>query len=344
MANKRLISTGAAGSSADNFAPVLYTGNGGTQSISSLDFQPDWVWVKRRDSGVGNTAHLLFDSVRGAGERLSTNNTNQESTFTDEVTSFDNNGFTVGADVSINGSGGDIVAWCWKAGGAAVSGTGTSGITNVQVSANTDAGFSIVTYEGSGTAGATITHGLDSTPELFFIKRLTNSADWMAVAKIGSSYQRAKLNDTAAFSTSMSGATNGVDPTDTVITLGNSNSVNVDNNDFVAYCFHSVDGYQKVGSYSGNGNSTGPVVTLGFEPRFVMVKRTDGTAGNWFIFDNARSPSNERDDFLHPNLSAPETTNSAAYSVDFLSNGFQIKGNGDQINGNGGTHIYLAIA
>ena len=116
------------------------------------------------------------------------------------------------------------------------------------------------------------------------------------------------------------------------------------NNDIIAYCFHSVAGYQKIGSYTGNGSATGPTITTDFEPRFLMLKRTDGTAGNWFIFDNARSTANERDDFLHPNSNAAETTNSAAYSVDFLSTGFQIKGNGDQINGNNGTHIYLAIA
>jgi hypothetical protein len=314
-----------------------------------MAFQPDFVWIKDRYDGADQ--HALFDSIRGATKRVFSSSTSEETTTASTLTSFDSNGFSLSSSPAVNQNGNDFVAWCWKAGGDEVSGTGTSGITNVQVSANTDAGFSIVTYEGSGTAGATITHGLDSTPELFFIKRRTSDVDWMAVAKIGSSYQRAKLNDVQAFSTSMSGATNGVDPTDTVITLGNSSSVNIANNDFVAYCFHSVDGYQKVGTYEGNGDvktvytdsngdNTG---TGGFQPRWVMIKNADDL-GNWMIYDTIRDTDGTVGKFLEANTTDIEADASSAYIVP-NSTGFTTgDSNSVHLNKLNQTFIYLAIA
>lgn len=326
----------------DHFEPVIYTGSGSSQSISTLDFQPDFTWIKDRSIVVD---HALFDSVRGATKVIRSNRTNVEGTHSDSLTSFNNNGFSLGSDGVwwVNKSADNYVAWNWKAGGAAVS--NTDGTITSQVSANTDAGFSIVSYAGNNAASATIGHGLDSAPEMVIIKARNFGAGWPTLGVPGGNFTYCRrLNDIAVDNPSgyYSIFFNSTLPTSSVFSVGNSDEVN-DGYNYIAYCFHSVDGMSKIGSYVGNFSFDGPTIVTGFRPAFLMIKRTD-IAGNWFIFDNKRSTTNERDDFLHPNLNAAETTNSAAYSVDFLSNGFQIKGNGDQINGNNGTHIYMAFA
>ena len=216
--------------------------------------------------------------------------------------------------------------------------TNTDGTITSQVSANVDAGFSIV--KGSvPSVGYTNTfgHGLSSAPELIIYKCADIISPWYIFSNYGGSLlgnnNVLRFNISAATSDSLFAITS------TTFKTGASSSAH----DFIAYCFHSVDGYSKIGSYVGNLSANGPTIVTGFEPAFLMVKRTD-LGGNWFVFDNKRSTSNERDDFLHPNSSAAETLNNASYAVDFLSNGFQIKGNGDQINGNNGTHIFMAFA
>ena len=325
--------------------------NGTTTDIgyTGLEFQPDFVWIKRRDNAIGNTNNLLFDSVRGAGKRLISNVTNAESTETDELTSFNSNGFTVGADASTNGSGGSIVAWNWKAGGAAVS--NTDGSITSQVSANTAAGFSIVSYTGNSTTGATVGHGLSEVPEMIIVKRLQTPVDNWAVynATIGNSY-RLSLDETGGKSGPNRLEWNNTTPTTSVITLGNHSSVNT-NSTYIAYAFHSVAGYSKIGSYAGNGNSTGPVVDTGFEPAWVMIKSSssdDGGGGAWIIYDNKRSTSNPRDKRLYANYNYEELT-SSSYNLDFLTaspKGFQPKVAASSYGFNtlGVEYIYMAFA
>ena len=325
--------------------------NGTTTDIgyTGLEFQPDFVWIKRRDNAIGNTNNLLFDSVRGAGERLMSNVTNAESTETDELTSFNSNGFTVGADASTNGSGGSIVAWNWKAGGAAVS--NTDGSITSQVSANTAAGFSIVSYTGNSTTGATVGHGLSEVPEMIIVKRLQTPVDNWAVynATIGNSYRLA-LDESGGKSGPNRLEWNNTTPTTSVITLGNHSSVNT-NSTYIAYAFHSVAGYSKIGSYAGNGNSTGPVVDTGFEPAWVMIKSSssdDGGGGAWIIYDNKRSTSNPRDKRLYANYNYEELT-SSSYNLDFLTaspKGFQPKVAASSYGFNtlGVEYIYMAFA
>lgn len=337
--NKRLIDQagGAAGVvNTDNFAPVTYTGNGSTQSISSLDFQPDFVWVKKRSGGTARD-HMVYDSIRGAGYRLRTNQTLAESYASNELTSFDTNGFSLGDDDAVNGSTYPYVAWCWKAGGAAVS--NTDGTITSTVSANQDAGFSIVKWAGSD-ANDTVGHGLSSPPEMIIIKNLDQSTGkWAVYNHTLGNGKTLYLNETAAEETNT--FWQNTSPTDSVFYVSGQDTVNGPQGDIIAYCFHSVDGYQKVGSYTGNGSATGPTITLGFRPRFVMIKQTNGT-GAWLIIDSVRSPSNPRQLLLQPQSSEQELN--VGDAMDFNSDGFTLTDTNASRNASGGEYIYLAIA
>ena len=351
----------------NNFTPITYTGNGSTQSTNSLlnqvgsvDFAPDFVWIKRRDNAIGNTNNLLFDSVRGAGERLMSNVTNAESTETDELTSFNSNGFTVGADVSTNGSGGSIVAWSWKAGGAPTA-TNSAGAGNVptsgsvmidgvastatlagsiaatEISANTAAGFSIVSFTSNGAASPVSTgHGLSSVPELVIFKNRDDTSQWPVFHKDIGFNGRLQLEDTASVST----FTPFFDITSTTIAVRQS-SLASNGNECIAYCFHSVDGYSKIGSYTGNGSATGPIVVTGFRPAFVMLKCTTSSGTSWRILDNKRNTSNPINKYLEAQDNFAEATSN---HLNFYSNGFQVITTDTSINASGSNVIYLAFA
>ncbi len=334
----------------DYFNTVIYTGDGtSSNAITGVGFQPDWTWIKTRN---GTASHALFDSVRGADNVLRSNGTDEENASAIStasfggLTSFDSDGFTVddGADGTFdatNGSGDTYVAWNWKAGGTAVS--NIDGSITSQVSAAPDAGFSIVSYTGTG-ANATVGHGLSSAPELIIIKRRDNGSgatSW----KTGSEYlsgwtHRIKLNSTDA-QAAEADVFNDTAPTSTVFSLGSDVTVNGSSGTLIAYCFHSVEGYSKVGSYVGNGNDDGTFVYTGFRPAFVILKAST-VALNWLMYDNARNEYNVIDNTLYPNLGNAEATGVA--SIDFLSNGFKIKNSGNYINQSGQTFIYLAFA
>ncbi len=316
---------------------VLLDGTG-----PGLKFQPDFVWLKNRSSAY---SHTLYDSIRGVGidKALASNTTGVEGSLSDGTTfgyvnSLNSDGFTVtkGSDSTsyTNGNNQNYVAWCWKAGGTAVS--NTDGSITSSVSANAAYGFSIVTYTGTGSGTVTVGHGLNAKPELIILK-VRNATDnwWVQHSSIGHT-KLGFLNLTNAFgSTSLWGAA----PTSSVFSIGSSGN---DANNFVAYCFANVPGYQRIGSYTGNGSSTGPVVVTGFKPRFLLIKNTSLAGSNWFIFDSERSPSNPVKLNLKPNDSASEETDSSG-TVDFNQNGFQIKSAGTHPNGSGNTIIYLAI-
>ena len=326
------------------FDVVTYTGNGGTQNIE-LGFQPDLTWVKIRTQAY---SHLLMDSVRGGDFALYSNDTAAETGINNNFGGIDfvPNGIVVNSSAyavdGLNKAGDEFVAWNFKAGGAAVQ--NTDGTITSQVSANVDAGFSIVGWTGDGSASATVGHGLSGTPDFIILKDLTDAGAWNA-AQVGlASNEGISLQNSAAAFTSM-GSNGGItyanlSATNFGFATGSSgvNSVNANGNAYIAYCFHSVDG-QKIGSYTGNGSATGPVVTTGFEPSFLLIKRTDST-GNWVMIDNQRSLFNPRDKALYSNLSNAETT---AEATDFLTNGFQPMTTSANINASGGTYIYLAI-
>ena len=321
----------------DYFEPVLYTGTGSTQSITSLNFQPDLVWVKARGRGNPFT-HRLTDSVRGVQKQLSSNTTDIEAT-ENGVMSFDTAGFTLGdaAGFNIAASPNTFVAWNWKAGGAAV--LNQEGTIDSQVSANVDAGFSIVSYTGNQST-STIGHGLSSAPEMIIAKSRSVAQNWAVYHKdVGNQYWL-RINGTNAKQDEP--IWNDTTPTNSVFSINGNVVINASGSTNIAYCFHSVDGMSRVGSYVGTGASGNSILT-GFRPAFLMTKRSDTGGTDWHIWDNKRNPSNPVDDVLFPNESYAEADYSA-YPHNFLSNGFSVDTTNGAFNANGGSYIYMAFA
>jgi hypothetical protein len=326
------------------FDTVLYTGTGSTQTISSLQFNPDFLWIKNRDSAGYN--HHLTDIVRGVTQRLRSNTTGAELTTTDQVTAYTSTGFTLGADsagpgdLECNQSSKTYVAWAWDAGTSTV--TNTQGSISSQVRANATAGFSIVTYTGSSSV-STVGHGLGVKPGMFVVKRRTDSGyGWICYhSALGASNMMAWQNTSAAaldFD-----PWNQTEPTSTVFTVNTTGSgtVNAASKDYLALCWAPVAGYSSFGSYTGNGSSDGPFVFTGHRTRWLLVKRSD-SAIDWIIIDTARSTYNEAKAELYPNASAAEGTNGGP--VDINSNGFKLRTNSSSWNASSGTYIYAAFA
>ena len=330
------------------FHTQLYTGDGAstnaiTNDANAGDFQPDWIWIKRRD-GADN--HHLFDTSRGITKELNTNGTGGEGSGTNLVKSSDTDGFTLGDNGGVNGSSETYVAWQWIANGGTTS-SNTSGDITTTVQANTTAGFSILTYTGTGTAGDTIGHGLGAVPSLFIIKRRSGTEDWVVYHHKNTSAPETDhllLNTTDATSDSDT-RFNDTAPTSTLITLGNNAVVNASSSTYVGYAFTEKQGYSKFGSYTGNGNADGPFIYTGFKPAWVMIKLTSSTE-NWIMMDNKRDTFNNAYRTLLANASSAEdTSNDARYSLDFVSNGFKVRSNAHATsNGNGSTYIYMAFA
>ena len=329
---------------ASYMAATLYTGNGTSQSISNavngVSFQPDFVWIKVRSASA--TDHYLADAVRGATKFLQSDTTAAEGT-NNGLTAFNSNGFSVGAIGDTNSNTATLVGWQWNAGGSTV--TNTSGTISAQVRANTTAGFSVVTYTGNGSAGATFGHGLGVTPAMIIIKArtATSAENWFVYQqKLTAVTYYLRLNSTNAQTDGgSSGATSRVTAiSSSVITLGPNAEVNENTKTYVAYCFSAVAGYSAFGSYTGNGSNDGPFIYLGFRPRFVLIKSSTG-AENWWLLDSARDPYNVASAYLHPNTSGAE---SSFATVDFLSNGFKLRYNGAAVNPSGATLIYAAFA
>ena len=345
------------------FNPVLYTGNGSTQTISSLDFQPDFVWLKNRDDA---DSHGLFNSVMGAGVSLKSNDTSSERPVsgspgaTDDLYAFTSNGFSVGTDnyINVNENTKNYVSWNWKAGeaptadnSAGAGATPTAGsvkidgsnlgsalagtIAATRLSANTTSGFSIVTYEGT-EAVATVAHGLSQAPELILFKNIDSALFWPVYSKPTDATDYLILNTDYATADS-DGYFNDTEPTSTVFSLGDKTNLNRDT--CIAYCFHSIEGYSKVGSYEGNGNLDGTFVYTGFRPAFVMTKSIDSTS-DWQMFDNKRIGYNIDNYELEANDSAVEDTSTEF--IDIVSNGFK---NRDTTDPNvAETYLYIAFA
>ena len=324
----------------DYFNTKLTTGTGNSQAVTGLGFQPDWIWGKRRDSSGHNS---LFDSVRGITKGLESNQTGAEFTSTDYYSSFDSDGFTIasGGGGAGNGSSQTAVQWNWLAGGTASS--NSNGSITSSVSANTTAGFSIVSWTGSN-ANATIGHGLSSAPEFITIKNRNDASSWLTYLTTIGAGNFLRLNETNA---SASGSTpfNNTASTSSVFSVGENDDTNGSSDSMIAYCFSSVKGYSKIGSYTGNGNADGTFVYTGFKPAFFMIKRTTGSGYDWLMYDNKRQVSfNVIDDFLNASSNAAETTGNANQSLDFLSNGVKHRGNGASSNGSGVVYIYMAFA
>jgi len=317
------------------FNTVLYTGTGASNARTGVGFKPDLVWIKGRS---GATDHGLYDAVRGVQKQLESNNTDTETTEATGLTAFGSDGFTVGALAQLNTSSATYVAWNWLGANTTVS--NTSGSITSTVSANTTSGFSIVSYTGNGTGGATIGHGLGSTPKMMIVRNRTVGSNWRIYhASLGNT--QGMQFDTTAASTNII-FWNNTSPTSTLFTVGNGTTVNSSAVTYIAYCFAEVKGFSKFGSYVGNSSADGTFVYTGFKPAFVMVKNTNYVTGtDWFMLDNKRNTNNVENLYLSPNLSAAEAT---GVETDFLSNGFKLRHSSTAMNNSSYTYIYMAFA
>ena len=323
-------------------AASTYTGTGATQTINdgtnnsiNATFQPDFVWIKSRSAA---TDHALYDVVRGATLDLASNTTAAETTQATGLTAFGSTGFTIGALAKINTSAATYVGWQWKANGSGVS--NTNGSITSTVSANTTAGFSIVSYTGTG-ANATVGHGLGAQPQLVIIKDRNDATNWavnhVSIWSAGTGILYLNLTNAVSADATFWNSTN---PTSSVIYLGTNASVNGSGKQNVAYCFAAVAGYSAFGSYTGNGSTDGPFAYVGFRPRYVMIKRTDST-GDWYIWDTSRNTYNVVGEELYADSSAAGST---ATDLDILSNGFKIRTTTSAINASGGTFVYACFS
>jgi hypothetical protein len=319
------------------FDVKLWTGNGGTQTISGLGFSPDFVWTKNRV--IGAAWHMLMDQVRGGRYSLSSNVTDAE---VDRGTSqivFNSDGFTVGTEHT-NSSGHAFVGWAWDAGSSTV--TNTQG--SITSSVRTNNYLSVITYTGTGS-NASVGHGLGVAPGLLLIKRRNTADDWVVWhssfgATGGTDYLF--LNSTIAKGgAGSSNCWNGTVHSSTLIQIGANGNVNGNGSTYVCYAFAPVAGYSAFGSYTGNGSADGPFVFCGFRPRWILYKNSSITS-DWRIYDAARLGYNTVDTPLYPNLSIAENTTS--HPVDILSNGFKIRGSAGGMNESGNTIVYAAFA
>ena len=325
-----------------HFDTLLWTGTAASNTLTGLEFQPDFVWIKARSIAYN---HTLMDSVRGSDKQLWSNLANVEQTNTNFLTSFNTNGVTLGDNSSgtgaTNTNGHTYVGWAWKAGGnsntfnidgvgyatAAAAGLDGGAATPTGASVNTKAGFSILKYDG--TADQSISHGLSKAPELTIEKELSNATNWtVTTTAIDGSLDYLYLN------TSAQKANYTVDlPTSSLVDIGR-------NNECIMYMWHSVPGYSKIGSYYGNGSSDGVYVKLGFKPAWLLVKRVIGSGNGWTIVDNKRNPTNSMDKQLYPNLNYADSTYDG---IDFLSNGFKMRQTNAWVN-TSSTYLYMAFA
>lgn len=333
-----------------NMNVVTYTGNGvNGRSITGVGFQPDFVWIKRRDASAFD--HVL--KAVGQTKFLSSSTTDADrGNAGDLVTSLDTDGFTVNTTFSggttnatTNGNAATYVAWNWKANGAAVS--NTAGSITSQVSANAAAGISVVSYTGNGATGATVGHGLGVAPELVIVKNRTDAATyWNSYhASLGAG-SAVDLNTTAA-ATASAFYWNNTASSSSVFTVNTNGSgyTNVNTKNYIAYCFAEVPGFSKFGSYTGNGSADGPFVYCGFRPRWIMIKNTTTAATNWQIIDTARDSYNDGNGLaLWANLATAETTYAASRDADVLSNGFKLRSTDGDTNASGATYIFAAFA
>jgi hypothetical protein len=322
------------------FQTALYTGDGNAQTITNdgnSDLQPDWVWIAMRSHADNR---VLFDSIRGVTKRIISNTSAAEVTVSDMVTSFNSDGFSVGTNTNVVGDGKTFVGWQWKAGTAFSNDASSTSIGSIDSagSVNQDAGFSICTFTGTGSA-ATMKHGLNAVPKMIIVKGRSEAKAWTV-------YHSALGAGKAIFLEQDSGATtsdayfSGTEPTSSVFGSGSSTNNSGNGITFVAYCFADVQGYSKFGTYTGNGNVDGTFVYTGFKPGLIMYKFT-GTE-SWNLIDTKRNPSNiTTSQLIYADSTAAEAS---ALRLDILSNGFKMRSTAGSVNGSGREYIYMAFA
>ena len=330
----------------EHFNTILYSGNSGNpRSLTGVGFKPDFLWVKRRNA---SERHLLTNAQMGvesgAYKWLDSGDSADDFGGGYGVASFDTDGFTFkGVDATWNASGNTYVAWNWKANGGTTS-TNTDGTITSTVQANTDAGFSIFTYTGTGAELPSIGHGLGKAADIYFQKNRSSSASWAVLGKMvsapsGGANRYLLLNQTNA----QGGASQGPGNATTIQTWSDATG-NASGDEYVVYAFTSKQGFSKINYYIGNGNADGPFVYTGFKPAFVMIKPLSYVE-SWVIIDAKRNPSNQAMLQLNPNSSGAEYNGaSVTNGIDILSNGFKVRTSRTELNTSGGSLIYMAFA
>jgi hypothetical protein len=337
-----------------HFDTLLWTGTGSSNIVEGLEFSPDLAWVKVRNN-TGD--YLLIDQIRGGDQYVSSNNNDAEASLANRDATFYPNGIRWnGNSLSCNESGKTYVGWFWKAGGSSntfnvddvgYASASAAGITDGSIaltgaSVNQEAGFSMVLYTGTGSLG-TVGHGLNGTPEMIWTKSRSATGDWgvLETAVNTTAENRIHLNDNGGY-ISYQGYKLWGDtvPTSSVFTVREDTATNASGVTYVAYCWRSIPGYSKIGKYTGNGNTDGRFVYIGFRPAFVLLKRTSASAA-WVVHDNKRAGYNGDNDYLHPDQNLAESDGSTG-TIDFLSNGFKLRMTAGTHND--GTFVYMAFA
>jgi hypothetical protein len=318
---------GAANYIEDCFQTWLYTGNGATQTITNgidLSTKGGLTWIKQRSATRDN---LLFDTVRGATQRLFSNLTSAQSVDASSLTAFNSTGFSIGSDSGVNINAGTYASWTFR---------------------EQAKFFDIVTYTGDGTQGRSVSHNLGSAPGFMIVKRINGVDNWRTYHRSLGGTKYMSLDTTAAAGTANT-LWNDADPTSTVFYLGNDNSVNASGGTYIAYLFaHNAGGFGltgtdnviSCGSYTGNGSATGPVVTLGYEPQWVLIKSSTVAGSDWYLMDNMRGMAYTQCNELYPNLSVAEVVQSK--TIIPTATGFNVATTDAYINNNGSTYIYIA--
>ena len=323
-----------------HFQTALYTGDGASSKAivndGNSDLQPDWLWTKQRNASQNN---LLFDSSRGVTKYLKSDENEAEATNAAFISSFNSDGFTLGNSTVVNDNNDTYVAWQWKANGGTTS-SNTDGTITSTVQANTEAGFNILTYTGTGSNN-TLGHGLGVVPKFVIHKRRSAVENWGAYHIVTGNTGCCFLNLTIAKSTAAS-YFNNTSPTSTTLSFGTNPAFNGNGSTHVAYCFAEIQGYSKIGTYTGNGSTNGTFVYLGFKVSWVMLKRTD-SAASWLIFDNKRDIDNVVSHRVYANATDAEDSDTGS-AIDFLSNGFKCRSSDSSTNTSSGTYIYMAFA
>jgi len=330
------------------FQTQLYTGNGSADHAitngGNSDLQPDWVWIKNRDA---TDAHLGFDTNRGVTKMITMSDYVVEATDGDTLDAFQSDGFRVDADVKVNTNNEKYIAWQWLCNAGttetAVAESGNNPGNTRQT--NADAGFSIISYVGTGAAG-TIAHGLGVAPDWFIVKATDNATNWMSYHEYNTA---APQTDALVFDENGATSDNAVwwndtAPTSSVFTVGTHDRVNADGKNFIAYVFAPVQGYSKFGSYVGNGSADGPMVYTGFKPAWLLIKET-GNTNEWRLFDHKRDPTNQVTKHFESNTTSADSDGGlGSNGNDFYSNGFKVRTDNAGNNRNNGEYVYMAFA
>jgi len=340
-----------------HYDTILYTGQNTSSlyNVTGLEFAPDLVWAKTRTTSMDN---IFIDTVRGNDKQLNCPDYSAEVTRGTPSYRFLKDGFAVGTGGNMNNPQ-NYAAWCWKAGGSSntynINGTGygtasAAGLDGGTIdptgaSINTESGFSIITYTGNGSAGATIAHGLGKKPAWIMIKCRSNSDNWMVYHQNANAavdpedyYFELNANGGDINATTM---LNDTAPTSTQVTIGSDNSVNGSSRTYVMYCWSEITRYSKFGRYNGNSSSDGTYVHLGFRPAVIIFKKYSGS-DSWEMHDSTRTTYNGMTAALYPSATSTETT--SGREIDFLSNGFKQRNANGNTNESGHKYIFMAFA